>query len=210
MWFDSAPADRWTPAIDHLRRDKTLAKIIARVGPCTLRPKRNYYVKLVQSILSQQVSVKAAEAMYRKLDAAVGGVSPESVGRFLRTADDASIKSCGVSRQKRNYLIDLSEKWIDGSVPHRRFSTMNDAELIESLTSIKGIGRWTAEMLLIFALNRPDVWPVDDLGIRESVCRHWPRRFKERPTAKDLLDFADAWRPWRSVASWYLWRGKDG
>lgn len=212
MWFDDLdPNDRWAPAITHLRKDKTLAKIIERVGPCTLTPvpAKDCFIKLVQSILSQQVSTAAAASMYRKLAAQFPRKrpTPERLVQFLDTSDEETIRSCGLSRQKRAYIHDLASRFASGEIKSKDFATKSDDELVAELTPIKGIGRWTVEMLLIFALNRPDVWPVDDLGIQESVFRHWPRKFEERPKGKQIRDFADKWRPWRSVASWYLWRG---
>jgi DNA-3-methyladenine glycosylase II len=211
MWFPPADEDgRWAEAIAHLRTDKTMARIIDRVGPCLIRPRRDYFVKLVQSIFSQQVSVAAASAMYAKLKARVRGqqVTPQSVLEFLTTQDDETIRSTGLSRQKRGYMHDLARRFADGAVPYKRFAKMSDEEIIESLTQVKGIGRWTVEMLLIFALNRPDVWPVDDLGLREHAFRNYPRLFKERPTAKDpkLAKLGERFAPYRSVATWYLWR----
>jgi DNA-3-methyladenine glycosylase II len=211
MWFpDATGEDPWADAYAHLRKDKVLRKIIDAVGPCTLRPKTGTFVKLIQSILSQQVSVKAAAAMYKKLARQFPRhrPTPAAMTAFLTTADEELIKSCGLSRQKRGYLTDLSRRFADGEIPFRRFARMSDEEIVQSLTPIKGIGRWTVEMLLIFQLGRPDVWPVDDLGIQEGVFRGWPDRFPTRPKAKDIVDFADAWRPYRSVASWYLWRSK--
>lgn len=212
MWFDDLdPNDRWTPAITHLRKDKTLAKIIARVGPCTLSPvaPKDCFIKLVQSILSQQVSTAAAASMYRKLSANFprNRPTPESLVTFLDTADEEKVRGCGLSRQKRAYIHDLATRFANGSIKSKDFIAKSDEQLIEELTEIKGIGQWTVEMLLIFALNRPDVWPVDDLGIQESVFRHWPKKFETRPKGKLIKDFASKWRPWRSVASWYLWRG---
>lgn len=212
MWFkDVPPDDRWHAAIVHLSKDNTLAKIIARVGPCTLTPKltRDHYVRLVQAILSQQVSTKAAASMYRKLCAQFPRKrpTPDAVVKFLTTADDELIRSCGLSRQKRAYIHDLAERFASKQIDPKKFAKMDDELLIEHLTEVKGIGKWTVEMLLIFSLNRPDVWPVDDLAIRESIYKHWPRKFTERPTPKLVANFGDKWRPWRTVASWYLWRG---
>jgi DNA-3-methyladenine glycosylase II len=211
MWFpNAADDDRWADAIVHLRRDRVMRGIVDAVGPCTLRPKRNAYLKLVQSILSQQVSVKAAAAMFVKLKSKMPAkrVTPANVVAFLSTADEESIRSCGLSRQKRAYVMDLSQRFASGEIRPARFGKMTDDEIVAELTPIKGIGRWTVEMLLIFGLNRPDVWPVDDLGIQEAVRHFW--KLPERPKPKQILDFADAWRPWRSVASWYLWRGPRG
>ena len=208
MWIDAEPNDRWAEAIAHLRRDEVLGRVIDRVGPCTLRPRRDYFVKLVQSILSQQVSVKAAAAMYRKLAGQFAGqkVTPAELVRFLRESDELVIRSCGLSRQKRAYVLDLAERFHAGSVPSRRFARMTDEQIIETLTPIKGVGRWTVEMLLIFGLNRTDVWPVDDLGLQEGIRREWG--MATRPKAKEIIHFGDAWRPYRSIATWYLWRSK--
>ena len=212
MWFpDANDDDRWDEAIAHLSRDATMRKIIARVGPCTLRPTlaKDHYTRLIQSILSQQVSVKAAQAMYAKLAANFPRKrpTPARMIEFLTSGAEEAIRACGVSRQKKAYLHDLAVRFHGRSIDPKRFDRMTDDELIEHLTEVKGIGRWTVEMLLIFALNRPDVWPVDDLGIRISVQAHWPRRFAARPTSKELVPFAEKFRPWRTVASWYLWRG---
>ncbi|MFT3788141.1 MAG: hypothetical protein QM770_18555 [Tepidisphaeraceae bacterium] len=207
MWFKSTDTqDRWADAMKHLRRDPVMRQIIKQVGPCTLVPRRDYFVKLVQSILSQQVSVAAAASMFRKLSEAMPGkkVTPTNVLTFLTTKDDETIRSVGLSRQKRAYVHDLATKFLDGTIKHRQFAKMDDETLIEHLTQIKGIGRWTVEMLLIFAMNRTDVWPVDDLGIQESYRIQF--KLKERPKPKELAPLADKWKPWRTVASWYLWR----
>jgi DNA-3-methyladenine glycosylase II len=115
---------------------------------------------------------------------------------------------CGLSRQKRKYLIDLSQKFLDKKIPTRKFANMGEEQIIESLTQINGVGQWTAEMFLMFVLNRPDVLPVDDLGLREAVKRAY--KLRERPDAKKLKKIAEPWRPWRTVATWYLWRGMEG
>jgi len=210
MWFDTDAQDRWTDAVAHLRKDRKLRPVIDRVGPCTLKPRRDYFVKLIQSILSQQVSVAAAASMYRKLSLNFVGKkpTPAEVVRFIRESDEQTIRACGLSRQKRAYVLDLAERFHSGEIQSRHFSRMSDDQIVDSLTHIKGIGRWTVEMLLIFALNRPDVWPVDDLGIREGV--RLLEGLEERPSAKELRGYAEHWRPYRSVASWYLWRIKSG
>ena len=212
MWFPPATPDgRWDAALEHLGRDRVMRKIIDRVGPCTLQPTpdKDHYIRLVQSILSQQVSVAAARSMYAKLSANFPRKrpTPALMVTFLTMSSDELIRSCGLSRQKRAYIHDLATRFAEKSIVPKKFAGMNDDELVEHLTAVKGIGRWTVEMLMIFALNRPDVWPVDDLAIRESVFRHWPKRFAERPSAKELRPFADRWRPYRTIASWYLWRG---
>lgn len=212
MWSTQSSSTSWNEAENFLKRDRVMKRLIDRVGPCTLAPNKDVFATLVKSILSQQVSGAAANSMHRKLCEQLPRkkITPQNIFDFLTHKDDETIRSCGLSRQKRAYIHDLSGKFLDGTVPYKRFSKLDDEELIKSLTQVKGIGRWTVEMLLIFSLNRTDVWPVDDLGIRESVFRHWPKKFTERPKPKEILDFAEKWRPWRSVASWYLWAGVDG
>jgi DNA-3-methyladenine glycosylase II len=111
----------------------------------------------------------------------------------------------GLSRQKRAYLVDLATHFVDGRIPTRSFATMPDEAVIESLTNVKGVGRWTAEMFLIFTLNREDVWPVDDLGLADGVRREYG--LAERPTKRELVAFGEQFRPYRTVATWYFWRG---
>jgi DNA-3-methyladenine glycosylase II len=207
MWFDNTTsADRWYDAIRHLRRDPILRRIMKRVGPCTLSPRKDVFVALVQSILSQQVSVAAADSMYRKLKAKMPrkSVTPKNVLAFLTTSDDETVRSCGLSRQKRGYVQDVSQKFADGTIKPRSFHAMTDEAMIEHLTQVKGIGRWTVEMLLIFVFNRPDVWPVDDLGIQERYRQNFG--LEHRPKPKELAPLGDKWKPWRTVASWYLWK----
>jgi DNA-3-methyladenine glycosylase II len=127
---------------------------------------------------------------------------------LLGRGDEQVLRRCGLSRQKRAYLIDLSRRFVDGSIPVRRLGRMNDEAVIAALVEVKGIGRWTAEMFLIFVLNRPDVLPVDDLGLREGVRILYG--LAERPGGKLVTELAEKWRPWRTVATWYLWRGTGG
>jgi DNA-3-methyladenine glycosylase II len=219
MWFDDDDASsgngdargRWAKAVRYLSQDRVMGKLIQRIGPCTLRPRGEPFVTLVQSILSQQVSVKAADSMYRKLSSKFPRKrpTPERLLQFLTNATEDEVRGCGLSRQKRGYMLDLARCFSDGTVPAKRLARMTDDEVIACVTQVKGIGQWTAEMLLIFSLGRPDIWPIDDLGIRESLFRLWPEKFTERPAPKMIADFADQWRPWRSVASWYLWAEKD-
>ncbi len=114
------------------------------------------------------------------------------------------MKRCGLSRQKRAYLIDLADHFVSNKIATRKLSRMSDDEVIEALTKVKGVGRWTAEMFLIFVLNRPDVWPVDDLGVQEAVKK--ALKLPARPKPKELMLLGDRWRPHRSLAAWYMWR----
>ena len=210
MWYvtTSKPPD-WRAAQQQLSRaDPVLRRIIRRVGPCTLAPRRDYFNLLCVSIFNQQISTRIATILYNRFRDQFPGrrPTPPRVLQFLQ-ADGELVRHCGISRQKKQYLLDLSQRFVDGLVPTRRFWRMSDEQVIESLTQIRGIGRWTAEMFLIFVLNRPDVLPVDDLGLQRAVQRayHLPHRIGGR----ELTQFGQKWRPWRTVATWYLWRGVE-
>lgn len=189
----------------HLKKaDATLAKIILRYGPCTLTLTRRYFYALVEAILSQQLSIKAATTIFRRFrELLVGKIAPLNILQLT----DAQFRGVGISRQKMGYLRDLAQKWSDGHINHRRFAKMSDEEIIVALTQVKGIGRWTAEMFLIFCLGRLDVLPVGDLGFRNAVKRAYGLRQDPRPTKIEKL--AEVWRPYRSIATWYLWASLD-
>ncbi len=204
MWF-KAPANptAWTAAEEHLRlADPVLARIIERAGACRLHRRRDYFVALCQAIFTQQVSTAVANVLFERFRRLFPAGRP-TPKRVLDTPDDA-LASVGLSRQKRTYLRDLAARFARKQVPTARFSRMTDEQIIESLLSIKGVGRWTAEMFLIFVLNRPDLLPVDDLGVRKAVQVAYT--MAELPTAEQLVRMAEPWRPWRTVATWYLWR----
>lgn len=208
MWWKDKPGDTWCAAIDLITRDRVMRRLVSAVGPCGLAPRKDYFVVLVQSILNQQVSIKAAEAMFVKLRSRMPGkrITPAGVYELITRGDEQTVRSCGLSRQKQAYLLDLSQRFINGSVQPRRFPQMTDEDLIQYLTQIKGIGRWTVEMVLMFALNRPDVWPVDDLGLRHSAMLHYGL---EREDYHAMERLGERFRPYRTVAAWYLWRGRD-
>lgn len=207
MWWKDKPVDTWRPAIDHITRDRVMRRLVSAVGPCGLAPRKDYFVVLVQSILNQQVSIKAAEAMFVKLRSHMPRkrITPAGIYELITRGDEQTIRSCGLSRQKRTYLLDLSQKFINGSVQARQFARMTDEAMIECLTQIKGIGRWTVEMVLMFALNRPDIWPIDDLGLRHSAMLHYGL---EREDYQAMEQLGERFRPYRTVAAWYLWRGR--
>ena len=200
----SKPQSDWSAAKRAIVRDPVMRKIIARVGPCALVPRRDYFNALCKAIFNQQISTKIAAILFGRFCELFPGKKPTPKGVIEMLAHDHHAKACGLSRQKRAYLVDLAKHFADGSIPTRRLSRMSDDEIIESLTRVKGIGRWSAEMFLIFVLNRQDVWPVDDLGVREGV--KVALKLKERPTAKETILLGDRWRPHRSLATWYLWR----
>lgn len=191
-----------------MRRDPVMRELIRRLGPCGLAEsqKSDPFEALVQAIVWQQLSWKAALAIYRKFLGVFGDErcpSPEA----LAAAPDAALRAAGLSRMKIAYLRDLAAKVRDGTVPLEALEHLSDEEVIEALTRVKGIGRWSAEMFLIFQLHRPDVLPVDDLGIAKAIQRAY--RLRKLPSAERMLAIGERWRPYRSVASWYLWESLD-
>ena len=190
-----------------MRRDPVLAAIIKRHGPCGLgavRDRFDHFSMLVRAIVFQQLSTKAATTIHnRLLECMPGGTTPECLAAI--TAQQ--MRAAGISRQKEAYLRDLAERVGSGQVPLEAVDLMTDEEVIEALTKVKGIGRWTAEMFLIFRLQRPDVLPVGDLGIVNAIQKAY--RMRKKPTSDRMLKLGEAWRPYRSVATWYLWRSLD-
>ena len=190
-------------AIDHLRRaDPVLGAAIDAVGPIELAVEPDVWWGLVDSIISQQVSVKAAWAIIGRV-AALGAGGRPTPAEIAAMSDDV-LRAAGLSRAKVRYVKDLAARWLDGSLRHQELARMTDAEVVAELTRVKGVGAWTAEVILIFTLDRPDVLPVGDLGVRVGVQRLYG--LAERPGRDELLRIAEPWRPWRSLASRYLWR----
>jgi DNA-3-methyladenine glycosylase II len=207
----AAPRGRavdWSPALAHLRHDALLRPVIRRIGPCTLRPvRREPYEALVRAIAHQQVHGRAAEAILGRFLALFPGHAFPPAALVLATPPE-TMRACGFSQAKIAAIRDIAEKTVGGLVPSRRASgRIDDEALIERLCAIRGVGRWTVEMLLIFTLGRPDVLPVDDFGVREG----WKvvAELEEQPKPKALAEIGEAWSPWRSVAAWYLWRAAD-
>ncbi len=189
-----------------LRRDPVLAELIKKHGPCGLAAaqRSDHFSALVRAITGQQLSTKAAATIYARLAALMpGGVTSES----LSALSDEQLRAVGMSRQKGAYFRDLCEKVMSGALPLDSLDAMTDEEVIAALTQVKGIGRWSAEMFLMFRLHRPDVLPVGDLGIVNAVKNVY--KLRKTPTADRIRKIGDAWRPYRSVASWYLWRSLD-
>jgi DNA-3-methyladenine glycosylase II len=195
-------------ALKHLRRDPVLRKVIRRIGPCTLRPvKREPYEALVRAIAHQQVHGRAAEAILGRFIALYPGHPFPPAAAVLETPVEA-MRACGLSGSKVAAIRDIAEKSIGGLVPTRKAAArMSDARLIEHLVQVRGVGRWTVEMLLIFTLGRPDVLPVDDFGVREGWRVATGADAQVKP--KELAAIGEAWAPWRSIAAWYLWRAAD-
>jgi len=184
------------------RRDAVLKKLIRAVGPCTLRTSDDHFATLVRSIVSQQISTKAAMAISGRLVKALGrrGLRPKSI----LDADDKLLRTAGLSANKAKSLRDLAQKCSAGEVPLRQLPDLDDEAVIEALTLVHGIGRWTAEMFLIFSLGRLDVLPIGDYGLRAGVRKQY--ELADLPDKNSLTTLAEPWRPYRSVGTWFIWR----
>jgi DNA-3-methyladenine glycosylase II len=188
-----------------MRRDPRLGALIKRVGRCRLPDSRSMppFASLVRAILAQQLSGKAADTIHQRVIALVGGRDQMTPSALLAVSADA-LRAAGVSRPKISYLRDLAERVLDGRLDLDTLEQQTDDEVIAAITAVRGLGRWSAEMFLMFRLNRPDVFPVADLGIVKGV--QTLLGMKARPRPRTMLRAAEQWRPYRSVAAWYLWR----
>jgi DNA-3-methyladenine glycosylase II len=190
----------------HFRRhDPTLHGVIRLVGPYTLKPQRNRFGMLVRSIISQQISMAAARTIRERLEnlLGAGGLKPAAIAELKSD----QLRGVGLSQQKSAYISDLAHKVADGAVPLARLGRLSDEAVIETLTQVKGIGRWTAQMFLIFSLGRPDVFPIDDLGVRVAMAKLY--NLGEQPRRDVLHEIGRRWSPFASVGSWYCWRYLD-
>lgn len=191
-------------AVAALRQaDPVLATVIDRVGPFEPSHEPDVWWSLVDAIASQQLSVRAASTIVGRLRALGPDGSPPAPDRVLAVPDD-DLRACGLSRPKVAYVKDLAQRFATGTLRAERIRQLDDEAVVAELTAVKGIGRWTAEMILIFTLGRPDVLPVDDLGLRTAVQRAF--ELPDRPPPADVSRLGEAWRPYRSVATLYLWR----
>ena len=188
-----------------MRRDPRLAVHIKRVGRCCLPDSRSHepFAGLVRVILAQQLSSKAAATIFSRVEALAGGRTALTPDR-LRALDVAALRGAGLSGQKVTYVYDLADRVLDGRLDLHALDTRSDEEVIEVITAVKGLGRWSAEMFLMFRLNRPDIFPVGDLGIVKGMQRLFG--MKRRPAVRTMQRLAEPWRPYRSIAAWYLWR----
>nr|NDG60562.1 DNA-3-methyladenine glycosylase 2 family protein [Betaproteobacteria bacterium] len=206
--------DYWCNAQEVLSaRCPVMRGLIASAGPVALQARGDPYQTLARSIVGQQISVKAAASVWTRFEAAC-------VGKLeaVRVADMSldCLRACGLSERKAQYLKDLSQRFVDGSLQPQTWADLNDEAVIADLIKVRGIGRWTAEMFLIFNLLRSDVWPLDDVGLLRAIGIHWSedpeaalkdRRFKA--SRQEAAALGERLRPWRSVATWYLWRSLD-
>jgi DNA-3-methyladenine glycosylase II len=190
-----------------MRRDPVMRELIRQHGACGLADNQHTdpYKALVHSIMSQQLSSKAAATIARRFDDLFGGTFP-TPSQVLAMPDDR-LRSVGLSAMKVSFIRDLARRIADGSLRLDAFDAMSDDEVIAALTEVRGIGRWTAEMFLMFRLHRPDVLPVGDLGIVNAIKKQYGLR--KVPTPERMMRIGESWRPYRSIACWYLWASLD-
>jgi DNA-3-methyladenine glycosylase II len=191
----------------HLSRDPYLKPLLDSIELPAPVQERNLYLDLLESIVSQQLSVRVADVIFgRFLGLFEGGFpSPE----VLVATDTDELRTVGLSAQKAAYLRNVAQFALEHGLEMDKLNLMTDEEIVEYLTRIKGVGKWTAEMILMLSLNRPDVFPVDDLGIQQAMIRLYGLEEKGRPLRIRMLEIAEPWRPYRTYASRYLWRWKD-
>ncbi len=195
--------DYWLRAKRALaRRDAVLARIIRAHPRIAIERRGEPFKTLARSIVGQQISVKAAESVWKRVLAVAPAATPEQMFKARRR-----LPACGLSQRKAEYIADLARHFADGSIHARDWPHMDDEAVIAELVQVRGIGRWTAEMFLMFNLLRPDVLPLDDLGLQRAISLHYFEGVRV-PRAK-MGELAAAWAPWRSVATWYLWRSLD-
>ena len=190
------------------RRDPVIGALMRKYGRCGLAANQHDpFAALVHAIISQQLSTKAAATIAARFTSLFGDPDGFPTPAEVDRMPDERLRAVGLSGQKLGYLRDLCRRIQDGSLPLDALGGMSDDEVIAALTAVKGIGRWTAEMFLMFRLHRPDVLPVGDLGIVKAVQRNY--RLRKTPTAERLTRIGENWRPYRSIACWYLWRSLD-
>jgi len=202
----------WDEAAKALsRRDRVLARLIRRYPGIHLKRRSDPFTTLARAIVGQQISTRAADSIWRRFVTAVHDAPHRAFPRLapqrVMQQEVTALRACGLSQRKAEYLVDLADHFASGRLDPRRWKKLDDEALIAALVDVKGIGRWTAEMFLMFHELRPDVLPLDDLGLQRALRVHYNHGERlERPA---MVALAEAWRPWRSVATWYLWRSLD-
>jgi DNA-3-methyladenine glycosylase II len=201
-------ADFWDDACRHLaKRDRVMKKLIPRFGDGRLESRGDAFTTLARSIVGQQISVKAAQAVWDRFVALTAGPSHRLSPQVVLELEAPQIRAAGLSARKVEYLCDLAQNFQSGAVSPPRWHAMDDEAIIEELVAIRGIGRWTAEMFLIFHLQRPNVLPLDDAGLIKGISINY---FSGEPVSRaEAREVGDAWAPYRSVATWYIWRSLD-
>lgn len=187
--------------------DPALAPVIARHGICPIRPHSQYYEALVDSIIGQQLSVKAAASIRQRFDNHFGGHCP-SPSQILDTSTEA-LRTLGLSRAKAAYISDLAQRVQDGSLEFSHFDELSNASIVQELTAVKGIGEWTAHMFLMFCMGRADVLPYGDLGVRNGIAKLYGLAAAPDKAAVERVAAENSWHPYESIASWYVWQSLD-
>jgi len=196
--------DYWEAACRELaQRDAVMARIIEARGASHLVSRGDPFRTLARSIVGQQISVKAAQSVWDRFAGAAGDVVPLRVSRMRMS----TLRACGLSERKAEYLKDLARRFHSGEVDPTHWPSRDDEAIIAELLAVRGVGRWTAEMFLIFNLLRPDVLPVDDIGVLRGIEKNY--RSGESISRREAQQLGEAWRPWRTVATWYLWRSLE-
>jgi DNA-3-methyladenine glycosylase II len=188
---------------DLVKRDRILKKLIPKFGPVHLLSRGDPFVTLARSVVGQQISVASAQAVWERIESACPKLVPQQIIKL----GAAKLIACGLSKRKTEYILDLAQHFVSGALHVGKWTSMDDEAVIAELTQIRGIGRWTAEMFLIFNLSRPDVLPLDDLGLIRAISVNY---FSGEPvTRSEAREVAANWEPWRTVATWYMWRSLD-
>ncbi|WIT11646.1 DNA-3-methyladenine glycosylase [Paucibacter sediminis] len=200
--------DYWDEACRHLsKRDRVMKKLIPQFGEARLQSKGDAFTTLARSIVGQQISVKAAQSVWDKFCALMSGPSHKVPPQAVLALTVELQRGAGLSARKVEYLRDLAESFEAGRVHVKQWTQMDDEAIIDELVAIRGIGRWTAEMFLIFHLMRPNVMPLDDLGLLKGISQNY---FSGEPVSRaEAREVGEAWAPYRSVATWYIWRSLD-
>ncbi len=204
----SVTPDYWDEACKHLaKRDRVMRKLIPQFGEARLQSRGDAFTTLARSIVGQQITVKAAQSIWDRLAGLLPAPSTRIAPAAVLALPVDTLRGVGLSGRKVEYLRDLASHFDSGSVHVRQWSSMDDEAIIEELVAIRGIGRWTAEMFLIFHLMRPNVLPLDDLGLLKGISLNY---FSGEPVSRaEAREVGDAWAPFRSVATWYIWRSLD-
>ena len=198
----------WDEACKHLgKRDRVMRKLIPKFGEGRLQSRGDAFTTLARSIVGQQISVKAAQSVWNRFAQTVGQPPTRLSPAGVLALDTACLRGAGLSTRKAEYLGDLAQHFANGAVHVDQWQAMDDEAIIDELVAIRGIGRWTAEMFLIFHLMRPNVLPLDDVGLLKGISVNY---FSGEPVSRaEAREVGDAWAPFRSVATWYIWRSLD-
>ena len=194
-------------AYKHLKKDALMKEVLKATPTLTFAPNKNLYHSLIRAIVSQQLSVKAADTIYQRFLNLFPDNDPAA--EIVLRLDDEQLRNCGLSYQKAGYLKNIAQFSITNGLEYRKLYRKSDEDLITHLTQIKGVGKWTVEMILMFSLNHSDVFPVDDLGIQNAMKKLYGLEGKGKHLHQQMIQIAEQWRPYRTVASRHLWKWKD-